>query len=147
LSTTISPVIWQIVLSVVILLSSGLLAVCFGVLAYMLWKMHKLFSGVNMADAAQSIVLLKDLIDKLQAGTIKICETQVEAITSLEATVSRFRDLMFAGDNKGFQEYDEAAASREYEIQELVNSHRIPRPEAEARVRQNDLYSKMSVRS
>lgn len=136
----------QIILGVAVLLSASMMLMAFSVVAVIGWKIKSALEKTKLSDGVDAVKLLAETVDKFMAGTIKICEAQVGAIKSLEQTVSRFRDLMFAGENKGLIEYDENAADHEYRVQELVNSHGIPRTEAEGRVRERDLYKGMSVR-
>jgi hypothetical protein len=136
----------QIILGVAILLSASAMLCAFAVVAYIGWQIKSALAKTELSEGVAAVKLLTETVDKFQEGTLKICVAQVDAIKTLEQAISRFRDLMFAGESKGLIEYDENAANHEYQIQELMNSHAIPRTEAEGRVRERDLYKGMSIR-
>jgi len=95
----------------------------------------------RLADSADNIKTLAQVIESYHKGAIAAAEAQVSATTTLEHTVSEFKDLMFSrSGDRGIENYDEDAAQREHEITELMRAG-ISRMEAEARVKEKNIYA------
>lgn len=96
---------------------------------------------LRLAESADNIKGLKDVVESYHKGVVAVAEAQVAATTGLESGVREFKDLMFQrGGDRGVNDYDEAAAGREHEIEEIMRTG-ASRESAEGRVKEKDLYS------
>jgi hypothetical protein len=139
-------VIGQIVLASCFLIGSIILATGLGITAWRIWALHKFLISTSSRVDLTTLPNLVEVTTKYHEGVLAMGEAQVAATKDLEAGISRFADLMFAGNSStGFQEHDERRADAEFEVQNLMRNHHIPEDEARDRVKEKNLYSKLNV--
>lgn len=83
-----------------------------------------------------------NLLPKFTEGLTEVTKEQVAQLSELQAAVKKLGGLFTRGDGQDFQPYDETAADREYEIQQIQKAG-ISRAGAEARVNERDLWKGM----
>jgi len=84
------------------------------------------------------------LLPKFTEGLMAVTKEQVSQLADLQDAVKKIGALFARGDGEDFSPYDEEAADREGEIQRIQRAG-IDRPGAEARVREKDLWKRMSI--
>ncbi len=115
---------------------------------FICWHMYFLRKSLDLTHA--SIEALKKTMDQSQesvasaptllSGILKVAETQVESITSLESTITHFRASLIKGDGAGTTS-DHEDEMDEYESEKLrLEDAGMPKAEVEARMRELRLY-------
>ena len=84
------------------------------------------------------------MLPKFTEGLIQVSKEQVAQLTDLQEAVRKLSGLFARGDGEDFAQYDEEAADREYEIQQIQKAG-ISRQGAEARVSEKDMWRRMKL--